>query len=71
MCRERGECSPTALLVVNRVPIAIDVILQSAEDKLTLRRLFEIVARGGAMLTITQRRGISDRQVGESVARAR
>lgn len=48
MRRERGESSPTAILVVNRVPIAIDVILQSTEDKLTLRRLFEIVARGGA-----------------------
>lgn len=48
MRRERGECSPTALLVVNRVPIAIDIILQSTEDRRTLRRLFEIVARGGA-----------------------
>lgn len=46
--RERGECSPTALLVVNRIPIAIDAILQSTEDRHTLRSLFEIVARGGA-----------------------
>src|SRR5262245_54678998 len=46
--RERGQCFPTALLIVNRVPIPIDVILQSTEDRHTLRSLFEIMARGGA-----------------------
>ena len=46
MRRERGECAPTAPLVVNRVPIAT-TSSSSRPRTLTLRRFFEIVSRGG------------------------
>ena len=45
---ERGECPPTALVVVNRVPFSLDVLLHTDDDKQALRRLFEVAARGGA-----------------------
>ncbi len=48
MRAERGQCPPTALLVVDRVPLSMDAVLGSDDDKRTLRALFEVAARGGA-----------------------
>ena len=45
---QHGECQPTALVVVNGLPFSLDVVLQSEEDKQSLRLLFEVAARGGA-----------------------
>jgi hypothetical protein len=38
----------TALIVVNRVPLAVDAVLTDDDDRVTLRGLFEVAARGGA-----------------------
>jgi hypothetical protein len=48
MRAEHGQCPLTALLVVNRVPLAMDAVLRSDDDKQTLRAFFEVAARGGA-----------------------
>ena len=45
---ERDACPPTALVVVQGVPIATEMVLADDEDKALLRAYFEMAARGGA-----------------------
>lgn len=43
-----GQCETTALLVIGRVPVSVDMPLNGEGDRKTLRSLFELAARGGA-----------------------
>ena len=45
---ERDACPPTALVVVQGVPISTEMVLAGEEDKALLRAYFEMAARGGA-----------------------
>ncbi len=45
---QRDGCPPTALVVLQGVPIATEVVLANDEDKALLRAYFEMAARGGA-----------------------
>jgi len=44
----RDGCPPTALVVVQGVPIATEMVLADDEDRARLRAYFEMAARGGA-----------------------
>ena len=45
---QRDSCPPTALVVVQGVPIATEMVLADEDDKVLLRAYFEMAARGGA-----------------------
>ena len=48
MLAEQDACPPTALVVVQGVPISTEMVLAGEEDEVLLRAYFEMAAGGGA-----------------------